>query len=286
MYLLLCPCINDPSLRAIGITNEDDLIAYKKVRERCRIFNIPVNYLPCNETIYLGKERQPGYYTNRLDNDEFTRILLSSEEKVRTLIKKEGFPFAIIGVDSSPVCGVNRSWYGGFDSVPVKLAQRGCFLSRFLDIPAYDVYDAACFKVYLAAPLFSEAERDFNKKLAKILSGYAMEVYLPQETGDTDITRSHEDIKSIFEDNLRYLEEADLVVAVLEGSDADSGTSWEMGYAYAKNKKILSLRTDFREVGRQETVNLMLEQSSNVSRDIPSLISLIPCPINLNQQDQ
>lgn len=33
--------------------------------------------------------------------------------------------------------------------------------------------------------------------------------------------------------------------AVLDGVDVDSGTAWEIGYAYARGKPIIGLRTDF-----------------------------------------
>ncbi len=39
---------------------------------------------------------------------------------------------------------------------------------------------------------------------------------------------------------------AKIVVALLDGQDVDSGTCIELGYAYAKGKKIFGLLTDFR----------------------------------------
>jgi len=252
--------------------------------DRCHHFGIPVKYLPCTETIYLGKNRNPGYYAGRLDTKEFMGILTSSEKEVRELITKEGPPIAIIGVDSSPVCGVNSTWFDDSESNPVKISHRGIFLSMFSDIPAYDVYDAACWKVYLASPLFSEGERDFNKKLAEILSNYSLCVYLPQDSGDSDSNRAHTKIRYIFENNLKELDLSDMVIAVIDGADTDSGTAWEIGYAYAKGKPVISIRTDFRNVGVHESVNLMLEQSSAIVRDIPSLLSHIPCPIILKQE--
>jgi nucleoside 2-deoxyribosyltransferase len=66
--------------------------------------------------------------------------------------------------------------------------------------------------------------------------------------------------------HLASLEDCDFIVAIIDGADADSGTSWEMGYGYAKGKTVISLRTDFRCVGCHELVNLMLEESSVVVR--------------------
>ena len=49
----------------------------------------------------------------------------------------------------------------------------------------------------------------------------------------------------------------------MDGSDPDSGTCWECGYAYKKKPSIL-FRTDFREAGDVpgSPVNLMLSASA------------------------
>lgn len=49
----------------------------------------------------------------------------------------------------------------------------------------------------------------------------------------------------------------DLVVAILDGADADSGTSAEIGYAYAIKKPVVGVRTDFR-ISEDRGLNLML----------------------------
>ncbi|WP_243670953.1 nucleoside 2-deoxyribosyltransferase [Methanoculleus chikugoensis] len=61
----------------------------------------------------------------------------------------------------------------------------------------------------------------------------------------------------------------------------DSGTSWEMGYAYALKKKVVALRTDFRIAGHHERVNLMLEESAGVvtrKEDLPPRALGSPLP--------
>jgi nucleoside 2-deoxyribosyltransferase len=49
----------------------------------------------------------------------------------------------------------------------------------------------------------------------------------------------------------------------MDGSDPDSGTCWECGYAYTK-KPIILFRTDFREAGDVpgSPFNLMLSASA------------------------
>jgi nucleoside 2-deoxyribosyltransferase len=57
------------------------------------------------------------------------------------------------------------------------------------------------------------------------------------------------------------IEEADVVVAVLDGPDGDSGTAWECGYAYARSKPLLGVRTDLRAGSEDDGMNLMLRRS-------------------------
>jgi len=57
------------------------------------------------------------------------------------------------------------------------------------------------------------------------------------------------------------IDRADAVVAVLDGVDVDSGTAAEIGYAFARGKRIVGYRGDFRLAGDNEgaVVNLQVE---------------------------
>jgi nucleoside 2-deoxyribosyltransferase len=78
---------------------------------------------------------------------------------------------------------------------------------------------------------------------------------------------------------LRSLNNADIIVAIIDGADADSGTAWEMGYAYAHGKPVIALRTDFRRSGNYEKVNLMLEKSATVVTSIEYLLEAVKSPL-------
>jgi nucleoside 2-deoxyribosyltransferase len=113
-------------------------------------------------------------------------------------------------------------------------------------------------KIYLAGPLFSTAELAFNRELAGLLRAQGHEVFLPQEH------EPRKDLpKAIFEIDLGGLDLADAVVACLDGSDPDSGTCWELGYAYAKGKLSLVYRTDFRLFKGSDPINLMMTESAD-----------------------
>lgn len=63
------------------------------------------------------------------------------------------------------------------------------------------------------------------------------------------------------ETNRRALDEADAVVAVLDGADVDSGTAAEIGYAFARGRRIVGYRSDLRRAGEHDgvVVNLQVE---------------------------
>ncbi len=133
-------------------------------------------------------------------------------------------------------------------------------------------------QIYLAGPLFSKAERDFNLYLRDRLVEIGFNVFLPQEDGDDTISSRLEDrMKNIFINDVKGIDESDIVLAVLDGgSDVDSGTAWEMGYAYAKGIPVLGLKTDFRTFGDEGIVNLMMEMSMDrLERDVEDILKVL-----------
>lgn len=70
------------------------------------------------------------------------------------------------------------------------------------------------------------------------------------------------DAQRLFAVNVEGIENADIVLAVLDQADVDSGTSWECGYAYKSGKPVVGVRSDLRQVGDDPSVsiNLMLSK--------------------------
>jgi nucleoside 2-deoxyribosyltransferase/predicted secreted protein len=278
MYVLCSPCLLNPALRAKGITKPSDLVLFERTIERCKKFNIEMIPLPCPETAYLGPDRKAGTFLERLNTLDFTHLLDVMAEEVQEIIELRGLPACIIGVNSSPTCGVTSTYYGSEGTAPPKKAGRGVFLKRFPNIRALDVATFSQYRVYLAAPLFSEPERAYNLSVASQLRNNFFHVYLPQESGDDSDTRNKEEQVRIFSENLGALKNADIIVAIIDGADADSGTAWEMGYTYAHGKQVIALRTDFRRSGRHEKVNLMLEESATLVTSIEHLLDAVKSP--------
>ena len=115
-------------------------------------------------------------------------------------------------------------------------------------------------RVYVAGPLFTDAEREFNARLAARLEGAGYRVFLPQRDTPQDQAGSGYAAR-IFQADLVGLNRADVVLAVCDGIPVDDGTAWEIGYAFARGLPVVGLRTDSRIFGREEQVNLMIQES-------------------------
>lgn len=232
----------------------------------------------------MGADREPGTFLERLDTGEFAQLLDELEEQVKRIIETRGLPLYILGVNSSPTCGVTSTYYGSDGDELPKRSGRGVFLARFPGVQAIDVAEFAQFRIYLAAPLFSESEREYNKSITEVLRQNFFDVYLPQDIGDNCAVRETCEHTRIYKHNKQALHDADIIVAIIDGADADSGTAWEMGYATALGKPVIALRTDFRMVGDRERVNLMLEQSAVVvgcKKELVEALNSLALKINL-----
>ena len=116
-------------------------------------------------------------------------------------------------------------------------------------------------KIYLAGPLFSVAEREFNKKLADALEARIENctVSLPQEYAKTIVGQTGF-VGDMFDYCMGSIVNSDVVVAILDGPDVDAGTCVEIGYAYANKKPIVGVRTDFR-ASEDRGVNLVVSKA-------------------------
>lgn len=130
--------------------------------------------------------------------------------------------------------------------------------------------------IYLAGPLFTHAELEYNLALKNMMSKKGFTVFLPQEDAEDAVAeREKQNQELIFKKCLEGVNTSDIVVAVLDGVDVDSGTAWEIGYAYARGKPVIGLRTDFRTLS-DGIVNLMVEMSIvSLARDENELLKVL-----------
>lgn len=115
--------------------------------------------------------------------------------------------------------------------------------------------------VYLAGPLFTLAEQTFNLHLAQSIQNIEsnLTLVLPQ-LKNKELQKSEHFTHDIFEYCVDMVNQCHLLVAILDGADADSGTCIEMGLAYAQGKPIIGVRTDFRSL-EDRGLNLMVSFS-------------------------
>lgn len=136
--------------------------------------------------------------------------------------------------------------------------------------------------IYLAGPLgFSELGRFGQAALVAVAQGLGFEILDPFALAPQDEIEGIARLpgleaqreawrvlnRRIGETNARAIDACDLVLAVLDGADVDSGTAAEIGYAFARGKRIVGYRGDFRLAADNagSTVNLQVEYFINAS---------------------
>jgi nucleoside 2-deoxyribosyltransferase len=124
--------------------------------------------------------------------------------------------------------------------------------------------------IYFAGPLFSEAERVFNLRLAERLERADYEVFLPQRDGverdrpPYDRMAVDERREAMFELDKRKIFESDIFLFVLDGRVPDEGACVELGLAHAHKelrgtkKLLVGLQTDSRAAFVASKLNPML----------------------------
>jgi nucleoside 2-deoxyribosyltransferase len=109
-------------------------------------------------------------------------------------------------------------------------------------------------RVYLAAPLFSDAEKAFNEQVVLRLERRGFDVYLPQRDGGLIVDLVSRGVEpraaaqSIFQRDIEALIECDICLIVLDGRAVDEGAAFELGVAYSARKLCVGLQTDPRRL--------------------------------------
>lgn len=116
-------------------------------------------------------------------------------------------------------------------------------------------------KIYLAGPLFSLAEKMFNVEFAALLEKNieGAKVILPQIKAEELLGDSDFENK-VYRYCCEMAETCDVTVAMLEGSDADSGTCVEIALAKKSGRRVVGVRTDFRSL-EDNGLNIMVSKT-------------------------
>lgn len=110
-------------------------------------------------------------------------------------------------------------------------------------------------KAYLANGLFSMGDRYTNEVLAKAVREAVpgIELYVPQENDAINDKTSYADSLTIAQADMDMLEQSDVLIAVLDGVEIDSGVAAEIGAFSMLKRPIIGVFTDVRQMGRDNT---------------------------------
>ena len=96
-------------------------------------------------------------------------------------------------------------------------------------------------KIYVASPLFTAEEKKVINEVAAVLHRAGYETYLPMEHAVSDAWSytNEEWADKMFTLDKEAIDNCDAVLCIYYGMNSDSGTSWEVGYAYGKEKQFI-----------------------------------------------
>lgn len=125
-------------------------------------------------------------------------------------------------------------------------------------------------KVYIAGKLCSHNEKEFLENIAFLCEELGFETFLPHR--DVGLATSMEDIEKIFKgDIIEGFKDIDLVIADLNGLHVGAGTSWELGYSYAKGIPAIGIKTDERIEDALDSLSAILIGSMKIVKSIDEL---------------
>lgn len=95
-------------------------------------------------------------------------------------------------------------------------------------------------KIYMAGAFFRPETKSRIDSYAADFRRFGHDVYVPQEhTVPNAWEMSQEDwAREVFKMDVAAIQDCDMLFAVYDGLYSDSGTAWEIGYAYALGKEI------------------------------------------------
>lgn len=118
--------------------------------------------------------------------------------------------------------------------------------------------------IYIAGPFFTDEERAFLKVVIESVKEFFPneKLFIPMEhfIPNGENLSNNEWAEAVFKMDVEALNKCDRVVAAYLGLRSDTGTSWEIGYAYAKGIPV-DLILSLEALGGE--VSIMPIQSSN-----------------------
>lgn len=132
--------------------------------------------------------------------------------------------------------------------------------------------------IYIAGPMFSQAELQFNEQVASKLEEEGFDIFLPQRSGykmaelmkqmSADAAR-----KMIFNKDYNAVQRADMILIILDGRVIDEGACAELGIGYALGKSCYGLKTDPRSMMNGQINPIISGCLLNISYSLADLIN-------------
>lgn len=129
-------------------------------------------------------------------------------------------------------------------------------------------------KVYIAGPLFSEAEKRFNSEITDFIEDMGFDTFLPQRDGYELAEEENMDsaAEKIFNYDIAQIDDSDVVVFNMDGRVPDEGACVEVGYACGKNKECIGLKTDTRTlIDSRDSHKILGPLKGRVAADLEEL---------------
>lgn len=144
-------------------------------------------------------------------------------------------------------------------------------------------------KVYIAGPdVFEKNSIEIGKYYSQLSLKYGFEGLYPLDNFIDFNQEKHKIASDIFLANKKLIDRCDIVIANLNsfrGMEADSGTVWECGYAYAKGKKVyayIDSKRDYKEqfLTLKEENDIYYDEMDRVVEDFNHPLNLmIACSV-------
>lgn len=120
--------------------------------------------------------------------------------------------------------------------------------------------------IYIAGPFFTDKERTFLKIVIESVKKMFPdeELFIPMEhfIPNGENLSNNEWAEAVFKMDVEALNKCDHIIAAYLGLRSDTGTAWEIGYAYAKG---ISVTLVLSPEALNGEVSIMPIQSSNYS---------------------
>jgi nucleoside 2-deoxyribosyltransferase len=127
--------------------------------------------------------------------------------------------------------------------------------------------------IYIASPFFNAKQLDFVAKIEDRLHKEDFVFFSPRKVGillDMDEKERQNSKAEIYNSNISAIDGSSIIVAVID--DRDIGTIWEMGYAVAQGKRVISISNE------NYGLNIMLAES--VQAHVNSIEDMVQALIN------